>query len=140
MFLNKCKTNSSFYFNVLPNKVKVSFLGGTPVFDLICKTHTYAFEKKRCACVCEQMCVCVCVRERERDYEEAKNKSDQKIINVVKTSFEIFYDFISSLIFLFCMKQTMEEKDVKLLKRKKILFDVFLKCFRVCVFHIIIYG
>jgi hypothetical protein len=54
----------------------------------------------------------VCVRERgrgregerERDYEEAKNKSDQKIINVVKTSFEIFYDFISTLIFLFCMK------------------------------------
>ena len=40
--------------------------------------------------------MCVKERERERDYEEAKNKSDQEIINVVKTSFEIFYDFISS--------------------------------------------
>ena len=98
---------------------------GTPEFDLICKTHTYTFRKNvvrvcvfvrvcecvfeyvcvwvctcvcvfECLCVCLCVCVSVCVCERERDYEEAKNKSDQEIINVVKTSFEIFYDFISS--------------------------------------------
>jgi hypothetical protein len=33
---------------------------------------------------------------RKKDYEEAKNKLDRKIINEVKTSLEIFYDFIST--------------------------------------------
>jgi len=64
------------------------------------------------------------VKERERDYEEAKNKSDQEIINVVKTSFEIFYDFISSDSSIL-HKIDNRGKRERCQALKKILSDVF---------------
>lgn len=47
------------------------------------------------------MCVCECelvlsVREIEREGEKSKKSDHAMIIKPVKTSFEIFYDFISS--------------------------------------------